>query len=325
MKISGMSHQFLSSCVMASMLAGCGGSQSSINPPSARAPAITVHPDRSRSWMSPEAQSNDLLYVSDGSTTDLYTYPHGNLLGSITGLGGSGLCVKKTGDVYTTDFGTSQVFEFAHGGTIPIKTLNDPGGYPIGCSVDPSTGNLAVANYQSIGSGPGNVVIYAKAKGSPKTYTDIALLTFRYCGYDNAGNLFVDGQNGSGNFQFAELPKGKNAFTNITLSKRVEFPGGVQWDGTYVAVGDGGRNSAVIYRVQVSGSKGKVKGSTPLGGAYWVLAFWIQGTRVIGANYEAYPSGFGNVMFWNYPAGGTATKTITGLGSPSAVTVSLSG
>ena len=73
MKISGMSHQFLSSCVMASMLAGCGGSQSSINPPSARAPAITVHPDRSRSWMSPEAQSNDLLYVSNGSMTDLHT------------------------------------------------------------------------------------------------------------------------------------------------------------------------------------------------------------------------------------------------------------
>ena len=61
-----------------------------------------------------------------------------------------GECVDKAGDVFVADFGgntgTPAILEYAHGGTKPIATLSDPGYYPESCSIDPTTGNLAVTN-----------------------------------------------------------------------------------------------------------------------------------------------------------------------------------
>ena len=42
-----------------------------------------------------------------------------------------------------------KVSEYAHGGKKPIEDLSDPPYLPFGCSVDPPTGNLAVANRQT--------------------------------------------------------------------------------------------------------------------------------------------------------------------------------
>ena len=39
-----------------------------------------------------------------------------------------------------------------------------------------------------------------------------------FCGYDDKGDLFVDGRGSDGfQFRFAELPKGKETFVNILL------------------------------------------------------------------------------------------------------------
>jgi hypothetical protein len=46
--------------------------------------------------------------------------------------------------------------------------------------------------------------------------------------------------------------------------------------------------------------------------------FWIQHPKVIGPN-----DGSSNVMFWDYTAGGSPTKTITGLHVPVGSAVSL--
>ncbi len=132
----------------------------------------TRQPDQRQSWIAPEAKRRGLLYISDGSTYDVYVYayPGGKLVGTLTGFTEpAGECVDKVGDVFITSqtfSGTGTIYEYAHGGTQPIQTLNDAAGNPRGCSVDRTTGNLAVSNFASL-SGGGSVSIYTNAQGTP--------------------------------------------------------------------------------------------------------------------------------------------------------------
>ena len=94
------------------------------------------------------------------------SFPKGDLVGTLTGFSvPSGECVDESGDVFVADGGADTIREYAHGGTTPIATLNDPG-EPYGCSVDPTTGNLAVTN------GSDSVAIYPSAQGTPTLYSD---------------------------------------------------------------------------------------------------------------------------------------------------------
>ena len=324
-------------CTVIVTLAGCGGPQinpsgatqgvaqpgvaaQSLLPPFAqRNGAMAVHPDHSRSWMAPQAERDSLLYISDLGTNAVYvySYPKGALLGTLTGFDAPfGECVDNKGDVFIANYEASNILEYAHGGTSPIATLSDPGYLPIGCAVDPTTGNLAVTNYMSTGDTLGTVAIYKGAKGKPKAYyTDPVIVQMAFCGYDKAGNLFVDGSTSGGAFAFAELPKGSASFRKISLNQHIQYPDGVQWDGTHIAVEDG--SVGVIYRFAISGMKGTEVGSTPLVGSSDVIDFWIDGSKVIGPNNEG-----GSVTFWSYPAGGLGTKTIGGLVEPAGATVS---
>jgi len=294
---------------------------------------LAVHADRSRSWMAPDAKKNDLLYVADNGTNDVYvySYPRGKLMGTLTGFNTpGGLCTDRAGDVFVTNVFDWDVLEYAHGGTSPIETLSqDPETYPDGCAVDPKTGNLAVIDSASGGElnvdpnsvGPGQVVIYRHAQGTPKFYKAIY---FPYnAGYDNAGNLFVDGEGaGFSPFEFSELRKGKNTFTPIALNQSFELAGGVQWDGTHIAVGDV-RDSA-IYEFAINGAVGTETGTTPLTGTYDVWEFWIQGGKVVVPSSEVISSqDLSSVLLYDYPAGGAAARTVTGpFVYPVGVTVS---
>jgi len=194
--------------------------------------------------MAPEAKTADLLYVSDYSTGDVwvYSYPSGKSEGELTGFSyPEGECVDKKGDVFIINSGTLQIFEYAHGGTSPIKTLSGPGDFPFGCSTDPTTGNLAVTNFSNNkGTSPGDLAIYKHAKGKPKQYTIPNIYHQFACGYDNKGNLFITGLSTakSGTFAFAELPSGSSTFTSVTLNQSIAIAFSVQWDGKYVAVED---------------------------------------------------------------------------------------
>jgi hypothetical protein len=220
------------------------------------------------------------------------------------------------GDVFIADMGASDIVEYAHGGTSPIAVLSDPGYSPAACSVDPTSGTLAVTNVEKQSGGHGNVVIYKHAKGRPKAYyTDPVMDNVGYCDYDNKGNLFVDGLGSGGVFTFAEIPAGSTSFTNITLSQPIGSPGGVQWDGTHIAVGDKVIN--VIYEFIIKGKKGTEVGTTPLVDAVEVDDFWIDRPNVIGPDFGA-----ADVGIWAYPSGGSPKKTITGLSQPVGVVVS---
>jgi hypothetical protein len=278
----------------------------------------TVHPDRGPSWMAPDAKKSDLLYVSDVGTDDVYvySYPQGKLQGKLTGfVRPSGLCVDKSGNVFITDLFAYRILEYGHGGTKRIATLQDPYEDPGDCAVDPSTGNLAVANVSTPYSGPGDVGVYANARGTPKPYKDSEIIYYEFCGYDDRGNLYVDGMK-SGGFAFAELPSGATSLEEVTLNESISYPGAVQSVGTDVAVGD--YESNVIYQFRISGVTGKEVSVTHLHKSSYPIGFWIQGSTVIGPNDDS-----ANLMFWKYPSGGSPTKTIGGLRHPWGATVSL--
>ena len=63
----------------------------------------------------------------------------------------------------------------------------------------------------------------------------------------------------------------------------------------------------MIYRLAISGSSGTKVGPTPLTGSKDVVQFWVQGKRLIGPD-----AGLADVGLYNYPAGGSPTKTIVG-------------
>jgi hypothetical protein len=146
------------------------------------------------------------------------------------------------------------------------------------------------------------------------------MTNYRFCGYDSNGNLFVDGVNNSSSFVLAELPKGSASFTNIDFTQKIEWPGGVQWDGKFVAVGD--TDTGTIYRTNAAGT---VKGSTQLSGSNYVNQFWIvasSGRKKHKAGGIAAPSQDGGVLgIYKYPAGGSPTATIS-VSEPFGATVS---
>ena len=310
------------------MLAGCGGPQAPEAMPQSQ--AATRYADRGQSWMLPEAKTSDLLYVAnDGNqSVTVYSYPQGQLVGKLTGFGFNGLqglCSDPKGNVFVTNYYGPNIVEFAHGGTSPIAKLVDPGFYPFDCSIDPTTGNLAAANGSSSRSSNGNTIaIYQDAKGKAKIYKDPYLVFVGFCGYDQSGNLFIDGQpSSSGGFALTELPSGSHTFKRITLNQTIGFPGDVHWTNGNLAVGDQEAYANVIYEFSISGKNGKLIGSTLLRGPYDVQWFWIQDSSVIATGDTKTKTDL--LKIWNYPAGGAASKTITdGITYPAGVTVSVS-
>lgn len=305
-------------------ITGCGGAQLSAAPALQQQPARqAAQRDRGRSWMLPEAKSRNLLYVSNVFDVTVYTYPAGKLVGTLSNFDKPyGECVDAKGNVYITDSSFGRIFEYPHGGTKPIATLADKQYQPYGCAIDPTTGNLAVANYETTWDYPGNLAIYRKARGFPESYVVEGLYYYYYCGYDPTGNLYVDGLNNGGfNFSFARLPKNSHTLQPVLLPQTITFPGGVQWDGKYVAVGDQGGEA--IYQFSFTKGQPKLQGHTPLSGAGLVGQFGIDAATVAAPNQANSTS---NVLLYNYPAGGNPTLTITdGVSFPFSAVVSRAG
>lgn len=291
--------------VLVGMLAGC-----------ASASGPVTAPLRTAAWMAPEAKPTDLLYASSiGGRVMVYDYPSGGLVGTFTvatGIGVWGICADRDGDVFITSqqsATSSSVYEYAHGGTTPIATLHDDGYAANDCSSDPVTGNLAVTNYDFGPSGGSNVAIYTGARGKPHHYGD-SKLSVAFCGYDEKGNLFVDGR---GTYQLAELPKGGSKLENIGLNKHLVVPGGVEWDGTHLAIEDGGyvRRFAAIDRFALAKSKAGIVGVTHLRGQpNRGATFWLESGNVVSVAGQQDT----RVGLWRYPKGGFYTRLFHGQG-----------
>jgi hypothetical protein len=304
MKSLGLGRYALCSCVAAALLAACGGSQPPIDA-AAFMPAIAAGPRATHpghSWMLKEASSEALLYITGSQYVYVVSYPKGELVGELSDIDApSGVCSDTKGDVFVTAVWTEDVLEFAHGGTSPIAKLGDYGYYPNGCAVDPATGNLAVANFNSMDGSGGNLAIYSKAQGKPTDYTAPGFGDYYWCAYDNQGNLLVDG-NGSG---YAEMPAGGSTLNEINLNLAGE---GIQWDGTYFAIVD--PSAKQVNRVTISGSSGIVVSTVHFTGLIASLGydFVIAGSKIV-LPYTIKKNGsFSKVAMAKYPHGGRLGK-----------------
>jgi DNA-binding beta-propeller fold protein YncE len=316
MKILNSTGRGASALVTAALLAGCAGN-SLQTPPTALSAARSL--TAGASWMAPDAKKGALLYASDSAAdvVKVFSYPRGKLVGTLTGFQTpQGMCVDKAGDVFITNSGSAELLKYAHGGTTPIATIADPGEHPIGCAISPVNGDLAATNIFDDSYTDGSLSVYRHARGRPKKYTDPQMIADYFCGYDASGNLFVDGtEPTSFSFAFAELPKGGKHLQNVTLNQTIGGPGGVQWDGKYVAIAD--QEAPLIYQFAITGSTGTKVGQTETQGSSDVVQFSIEGNTVVGPNATS-----GQVMYWPYPAGGEQTKIIGGFEVPIGTAIS---
>ena len=294
----GRSFRYLFSVVATGALfAGCGPA---VPPPSEYGSVNTTSARRATT-------DNGWLYVANDafSVGIVYVFgfpdPYSVRTKAIEKLGYVyGPCADSSGHVWIPAHahGGPAVFEFKAGGTKSIAKLDLPRKTGIGaCAVDPVTGNLAVV-------GTASVNVFANAEGNATNYS-LGDLQVVACTYDGQGNLFVDGAKPvtTSHWVFAlyELPKGAKTFTAITLDKRVGSAGGLQWDGTDIALATGGDGiKPVIYRVSVSGSKGTVVQSVHLSGLTFNAWFALADGEVAGTSGLYGP----RIRVWRYPAGG---------------------
>jgi hypothetical protein len=336
MTVLRFSHFAISLFAASAMLAGCGGSASvapstlvqGASSASIRGPITgnliamprgAALPSVTHSWMAPNAAKQQLLYVSDQSANvvDVFSYPFDTLLGTLSGFSlPQGLCTDAAGDVFVADYSNSRMREYAHGSISPKATLQDPGYGPASCAIDPTTGNLAVGNFQGTSAQPGNVALYKGATGSPVAYYSApSLYHVFFCEYDTAGNLWVDGVSSSSAFDLAELKKGATKFTHIFVNQTFGRTGNLQWVGKYLAIGD--LTTSTIYRFLVTGDKATTVGGIDLSGASEVVQYLVASGKLIGPEVMG-----ADVGIWKFPAGGTALKTITGLTAPFGAAIS---
>ncbi|MFY9739477.1 MAG: hypothetical protein WAK11_10560 [Candidatus Cybelea sp.] len=311
------------------MLAGCSGSQPPVSAPGTmpQTSAFATHAARGKSWMLPEAKHDDLLYASVQTSccakysadVFVFSYPSGKPVGElgVTADTMFGLCSDEQGDVFVTGFntyttgGSSYVYEYRHGGTKPIAKLLDPLAADA-CSVDPVTGNLAVAGWT--GNQAASLVIYSqtggKYTGSYTPYYDSAIRWVRWCAYDTSGNLYLDGENGSGLVRLAVLHDGE--FSAIDLNRSDFAPYSLQWadDGDLVIAGyEGTIGPETLLEVQMDGTKATIVGTTILkdAGHKWGddSQISIKGLRIVGGGYPG-----DHLMAWRLHKGGHPDQRI---------------
>lgn len=313
-----LSRYALSNCVAAAMLAGCGGSSQSIatNPQGSSLKRETAEHGKSA--------KGDLIYGAADGSTYVLSYPQGKVVGAIN-EGGADVCSDSSGNVYLTV--DSRVDEFSHGATAPSASFNLPN-ITVGCAVDPVTGNLAVTYF---GDSRGNVAIFPSGSSNAmyfRTSVDAAS-----CGYDNVGNLFVEGFGQGGIPGLTELQKNTQAFETLTITPRIQGSfERVQWDGSYIALQSHIQmrklpQTVTLNRLSASGSTATVVSSTSINGIKKsVFLSWIKNNQVIipyGMDGRATP----NIDYWKYPAGGAPRRTLKAPGGHgvifNAVTVSV--
>jgi hypothetical protein len=279
--------------------------------------------------MAPEAHRADLLYVSDGGDSGavyVFSYPRGALVGTLSGFDGhtQSVCSDRNGNVFVAVFnlGSNEVVEYAHGATAPIATLAAPG-EPVGCSVDPATGDLAVAIY-SYDSSPGSIAIYRNAAGSPSLFRNPNISDISDCTYDDSGNLFVSGVNDRG-FALGELAARSTTLKSVAVKGRVSGADlePIAWDGSDLAIGDfdGYGREYEVKRLRVDGRVARIDGEREFALSRGVFSGDSRFSIYQGSIIFPYQNGKGvrahkgRAGFWKYSAGGAQAGTTRKIGS----------
>lgn len=254
--------------------------------------------------MLPDAKNTDLIYAIGGCNgTCVFSYPKGKLVGTLS-TNGDGICSDGNGNVFIAYDDT--VTEYAHGGTTPIATLSLPGNNAGGCAVDPTTGNLTVI-FRTNGA---DIAVFPAGQQSSTLY--LSQIDSQYCGYDNEGNLFVNGYDGQ-QPGFSELRSGQSNSAKLAIDSSVGLPPGqVQWDGQHITYQSRRGYAEKVSQLEVTGSAVTVVGTVQLSnGGHVAMPSWIFGSH-IAMPYSNRGTAAQKVGIWQYPQGGTPAKNIKG-------------
>lgn len=308
-------------CTSIALLCACAGQQRPAGPFSLP-PTEFIRADLN-------VKQEDLLYVANSNAeVTVYRYWKHTLLAVLTDFRQPmGECSDRGSNVYITDYAAKKILEFTHGGTKPIKSFDDAPHSPYACYIDPTTGDLTVANNDG-NSKTGNIAIWTVGSSKPRFLTDPQIPNFLYCAYDDRGDLLAtNGNSGYSNpTLFAWLPKGGSELINIKVPGPSPtwtwyYVTGMQWDGKFFVLDDYN-----LYRILLLHGQAYYASETQLYsggyGQYWIYENTpgSQGTQAVGPSYND-SNGF--VSFWSYPVGGQPVFDLMhGLDKPVAVTVS---
>ena len=239
------------------------------------------------------------------------------MVGKLTGFSQPyGQCVDKKGDVWIVNFGSASAVEYAHGAQKPMRRLST-NAESIGCSIDPVTGNLAVANVDS-----GDILVFEPHSKIPKIYSGRQCQKLWFPGYDASGNLYVEAVYDSEEFA-CELPLGGSGLQAVQdLSGWILSPGGVMWDGKYITLADAAYHGewTAVYRMQEqpSGNLTEVSGTVlkdtchaQVGQPFVVgkkntPANTAEGNIIVGGNAACNH----HFDYWKYPNGGRPSLSL---------------
>ena len=299
----------------AALFAGCGGSSLPIAG-SSKLPTAAL------------GKGLTLLYVSEQANSDVYmvALPSGKLVGKLTGLDApTGDCVDKYGDVFVSSFYAGEVRAYAHGAKVAFRVLGDGLSQPYGCSVDPTTGNLAVSNWP-IDSSEGGIAVYYNAKGKAHHYYygSANEFDFWYCIYDNDGDLYAETSDGNSPI-FVELAKGADKLRPVSLTPAIVgngVPPPFFWDGKYLAIAKPG--AGAIYQYRMSGSHGirarvvTLDKASEIDGPFWIASNGAARTLYVPITENSVES----VGVYRYPSGGERLQNLYDVPVPFAAAVS---
>jgi len=257
-----------------------------------------------------KSNSKNYEYVINdyGSYASIFNYPKStNMIGQLNGLGGQGCTNVLYGYGKKIIWNPGRTNELINEYKVPntlIRSLSLDYKFTSSCAMN-AGGDLAIGILLGNSYGPGGqVVIFKNATGSGTVY-NTPLAKEYFDGYDSSGNLFADGLTGASSFGLVELPEGSSKFVSIKTSNAPQFPGSVQWDGTYLTVFD--QDTSETYQYTVSGTTATLKNTVQFSGASDCAQTWIVKGLLYCGDF-----GNGDGEVYNYPAGGSPIGTFTG-------------
>jgi hypothetical protein len=285
--------------------------------------------DRSGAWMAPDAAKvKSLLYVSDAQSYDVYIYSFPGLepKGKLTGFDRpEGECSDARGDVWITDTQGKEIVRYRHGGRKVEAVLHDPLGFPAGCAIDRKTGDLAVTNLFGF-SGSGGVLIYKKATGTPRAYTNPGQYYYYFAGYDDKGDLYASGKSQTDRYRLSMLaPLGRSMVTVLIKGPTIFVPGTVQWTGSSLLLGDQRcrrKKTSCLYVAHVSRKSVRITRRVRLSGSCDVLQVAFEQGRFAGGDNWRCGPGRSSTDVWAYPRGGAPIRTRSDIQVPVGATIS---
>ena len=280
---------------------------------------IAVHPFIDVAAMQ---KSKIEIFVSDAEDNVVNIYnTSGKLLGQIAGLSEpQGIAADGKANLYVVNTADSDVQIYAPPYTNPPTILADPGEYPAGVAVTYNGEFVAVSNIISTSGGPGSILIYKKGKAGFKISNSILARVY-FCAFDADGNLYVDGENASGQVVIGEIAnatKGGKKIKRLTYDgTTIGFPGGIQvTTHDKIAIMDQDSSTIYTFNQPVKGSLGSPIATTVLTGSSDAVTFAFTASNKDLWGADAATTG---VAEFAYPAGGNPVKSFTEGGEPIGV------